>query len=577
MGYATYYGGARCAQPGQSGGTCATNANTFGQWLNVTNNNFTNYPGFQVGHNNYFFNNSINLAGGGISNAIYSSGLGNNTFDYNIITRSSVGVMPFNFIYPESWNGVVQNVTSTNTIDGKPVLYYSPYFNPCPSNTQQSFGSAYGEISFVNCTNITVSNTNFYSGAMIAFTNNSLFNNFSVNNTGFGVYFFNSTNNTLENSLLYSNGYTAPIRLDWSSFNNILNNNLTGWEFGLTLYYSSNNFIENNTISNQYIGLGFSNSNNNYIDNVTILGPYPTTNGFTASFNNTVANSYIYSKLSVTSSNVTFVNTTFSPGFNLTLGGFSNYTQLNTSIPNFNFTDSLSSALIQWFLNVYTSYRGRVVAGASVNVSNDSSNLVYQTTTSQSGYSGWVVLSEMLLMNNSNYTFTPYTVNASTLTGLFGENSTNLNSSQVLNVYLNLVTSPLLEVTSITGSPSKSLYGLNENVSLSVSVYNSAGNSLQGVLNVTTYNNTFSCPFSVDSLSSVTVPCGWIVLNSSKTVVTASVQEPPGSIQRYSNASQSFYAYSTSNIVVPDSSVLIIIVLAFTLFFVFRNKLKKRH
>jgi parallel beta-helix repeat protein len=565
----------QCVNPGSSGGLCSLNSNSFGYWNNVTNNNFTNFPGFEVGENNYIFNNSLINLSSSIFN-IYSLH-GNNTFDHNVITRANSAVMPFDFYdWPVSftWDGMAQNITSTNTIDGKPVLYYSPYFNPCPSNSQMSFGNTYGEIGFVNCTNITVTNTNFYSGALIGFTNNSVFNNFSVNNTG--IVLSNSTNNTFENSFIFNvNGWSTPMRLYWSNFNMIINNNFTGLGFGFDLYNSNNNLIQNNFMSNYYYSLDFLNSNNNYIDNITTsntnLGNY-----LTGSSNDTIINSRIDKNLVITSSNVNLINNIFPSNFNLTLGGYSNYTQLNTTLPNFNFTDSLSNALIQWFLNVYVSFYGTPRSGIIVNVSNGTFNLVYQATTSPSGYTGWNVLSEMLMTNNSNYTYAPYTVNASdSSNSLFGSNSTSLTSSQVLDVTLNLISTQLLEITSIAGSPSKAIYPLNDNISLVVSIYNSGGSTENGNVNVTTYNNTFLCPFTINALSSSNVQCGWVVLNSTKTVVTASVEEPAGQTQRYSNMSQPFFAYSTSNIVVPDSNILVILALAFASFFAFKNKLKK--
>ncbi|MFX1498014.1 MAG: nitrous oxide reductase family maturation protein NosD [Promethearchaeota archaeon] len=69
------------------------------------------------------------------------------------------------------------------------------------------------------------------------------------------IYLNNVTNGMIIENHLSENGY--GIRLDYSSYNNIVGNDLYGNAFGtgINLYYSSNNTVEGNLVENHYQGI----------------------------------------------------------------------------------------------------------------------------------------------------------------------------------------------------------------------------------------------------------------------------------------------------------------------------------
>jgi hypothetical protein len=242
-------------------------------------------------------------------------------------------------------------------------------------------------------------------------------------------------------------------------------------------------------------------------------------------------------------------------------------------MPNFNIADSLSRALIQWFLNVRVQdSKGYGVSNVTVNVTN-SSGLVYQSLTDSNGYTGWNVLSQEILTNSSIISYTPYIATAQSPDCVkIYSNTTYLTSSQVLIITLqNLLTT--LYLVRLDSTPDKIVYNHNDNVSFTFNVYNPSCASVSFNLTVVTPGQTFYCNSSIPYYSYVELPCGNMTLPLYINTINVSlIPNITGWTPQYQNFT--FYTSISNNVVVPDSNVLVILALAFTTFFFLRKKLE---
>jgi parallel beta-helix repeat protein len=258
----------------------------------------------------------------------------NNSIVANNITKNYYGILlaessknalrsnrmtdnEYNFgIWSSDLSNFINDIDTSNTVNGKPVYYW---INRKDLVVPLDAGYA----AFVNCTGITVQNLNLTDnseGILLVFTrnstitgnsitnnlhgitlfqslNNNVYENnvianrwdgislaFSSNNTlsrnnitektwaSFGIYFFNSSSNTISGNNITKN--ENGIRLRNSSNNDVSGNNITanGWD-GIGFYYSLNNSVFENKIANNNYGVGLSYSSdskfyhNNFIDN----------------------------------------------------------------------------------------------------------------------------------------------------------------------------------------------------------------------------------------------------------------------------------------------------------------------
>nr|QNO55602.1 hypothetical protein JLLEDACL_00001 [Methanosarcinales archaeon ANME-1 ERB7] len=190
----------------------------------LTNNTASNnecgiYLGFSS--SNTLTNNTANSNVQGIY--LYcSSGnnLTNNTMsgnrNYNFIVWGMYNLLGHsNLLY------YIQNIDTSNTVDGKPIYYWV-------NKQNQQVPDDAGFVGVVNSTNITVRD--------LALTKNV-----------YGVLFAYTTNSRIEN-VTTSNNYCV-ILLDSSSNNTLTNNTANSNNYGVTLYSSCNNTLTNNTAS----------------------------------------------------------------------------------------------------------------------------------------------------------------------------------------------------------------------------------------------------------------------------------------------------------------------------------------
>lgn len=87
-------------------------------------------------------------------------------------------------------------------------------------------------------------------------------------NNGIGVWFYGSSENTIENNYMVSENtipFSAGIKLQYSHNNSIFSNNVTGYDygFGIVLDSSTGNNLTGNKISNNYHGIWLNSANNN--------------------------------------------------------------------------------------------------------------------------------------------------------------------------------------------------------------------------------------------------------------------------------------------------------------------------
>jgi len=195
--------------------------------------------------NNTLMNNIVNSNS---NHGIYLQDSSNNTLKRNTVfgTTLKFGV------YGNSLSQYIQNIDTSNTVDGKPVYYWVNQHNmtiPCDA----------GYVGIVNSTNITVNDltlTKNRQGVLFAHTNDSRIENVSTSNNYEGIYLWYSTNNTLQKNTANSNDCYG-ICLERGSSNNTLIDNTASDNFrGIYLRYSSNNTLQNNIMSGNTYNFG---------------------------------------------------------------------------------------------------------------------------------------------------------------------------------------------------------------------------------------------------------------------------------------------------------------------------------
>ena len=244
---------------------------------------------------------------------IYLEDSSNNTLTNNTMSGSAG-----NFgVYGSSLPLCLQNIDTSNLVDGKPIYYWVNQHN-------QQVPDDAGYVGVVNSTNITVRDlvlTNNTDGVLFAYTNNSRIENVTVSNNSWGIDLEYSHNNTLTNNTANSNygygvGFGDGISLYSSSNNTLTNNTASNNDCdGIDLYSSSNNTLANNNASNNvFYGVYLWASNNNTLASNTAnsnsRGIY-----LTSSNDNTVTNTTLLDNnwdIYIKSTSSDFTNNTLS-------------------------------------------------------------------------------------------------------------------------------------------------------------------------------------------------------------------------------------------------------------------------
>ena len=207
------------------------------------------------------------------SNNMLTGNKADNNYDGIIIEHSPNNVLRNNTMSKNVWNfGVggeklshfVQDIDTTNKVDGKPIQYLVNQGNVVIDSSWDV-----GFLGVVSSTNITVRElvltTKNWNAVMFAYVENSTIENVFASNASHAIDFTHSSNNVIRNSIISSRD---AIKF-WSSSNNtIINNDISKNWFGITLYGDSlNNTIVNNSISNNSYGVKLHSDNNHIYHN----------------------------------------------------------------------------------------------------------------------------------------------------------------------------------------------------------------------------------------------------------------------------------------------------------------------
>jgi len=243
--------------------------NTLGVWLEKSANNTITRNYISANHmrgialvdcadNTIFENNVANNSEGTF---LYCSS--NNSLRNNVMLRNT-----YNFgVFGETLDHFVQDIDTSNTVDGKPVYYWINYSDKrVPLNA--------GYVAIVNSINITVEEltlTHNLQGVLIAYSTNSKIGNNKLANNVYGVSLVDSATNVIVENKMANNEYGAGLRY---SRNNILSeNSITNNGRGVILIYSANNntITKNDIVANYHCGIDLTDSRYNVImrNNIT--------------------------------------------------------------------------------------------------------------------------------------------------------------------------------------------------------------------------------------------------------------------------------------------------------------------
>jgi len=240
---------------------------------NIANNtpNSNSHDGISLYHssNNTITNNNASNNDYGI--ILYSSSnstMTNNTMSgntYNFDVYGGLRLSDHLFQNLGSLLDYIQNIDTSNTVNGKPIYYWV-------NEQNRQIPNDAGFVGVVNSTNITVRDltlTNNTEGVLFASTNYSKVENVTISNSYWGIDLYSSSNNTLANNVVSNN--FCGIRLYSSSNNTLTTNIASNNDKGIKLWYSSNN----NTLTNNIFvndGLFVWDSYNNTVRNNTVNG-----------------------------------------------------------------------------------------------------------------------------------------------------------------------------------------------------------------------------------------------------------------------------------------------------------------
>lgn len=219
---------------------------------------------------------------------IYISSSTNNTLRNNHVRNNTYNFYIKGSEYlADAAEGYLNDVDSSNTVDGKPIIYWV-------NERNKTVPSEAGYVVLVNCTDITVQKLNLSNnaqGIIIVNTANVQVNQNRIYNSKSAIYLLNSTRviitgNTLENS-------TEGIKCHISSYNQITSNNITRNKTGITFTgISINNTIAVNIITaNTIDGLNlWGSTNTTLFGNIIAYNNETGVNFFDSSSNHIIAN-----------------------------------------------------------------------------------------------------------------------------------------------------------------------------------------------------------------------------------------------------------------------------------------------
>ena len=385
-------------------------------YCNISYNNILNHAhGILLGNssnntlmNNIASNNDFSIILVNSSNTMLMNNIASNNRDgiflayssNNTLTNNTMSGNTYNFgVYGEYISHYIQNIDTSNKVDGKTIYYWVNRKNKqIPNNA--------GYVGIVNSTDIIVRDLTLMDnshGVLLVYSSNSKIENVKVLNNSYGIYLIKSNNNSITNNKASNNYY--GIYLMGSNNNTLINNNASNnWMFGNGIYLgaSSNNVLMNNIASNNEregiilwnsskstlmknnasnnecgISLAYSDNNtlkNNIAGNNSMHGIYLGGSHVTGSNNNTLVNnnmsnnnyygifmigsSYNMVKNNIASNNNYGIGLWDSSNNNIYLNNFINNTDNAYSSNSINIWNSTEEITYTYKDNQFTNYTG---------------------------------------------------------------------------------------------------------------------------------------------------------------------------------------------------------------------------
>jgi len=158
--------------------------------------------------------------------------------------------------YAFSFKGRLANdIETTNTVDGKPIIYWVDQHN-------KTVPSDAGYVALIDCTGITVQNlqlSNNCQGISLINTRNTTITQNTITNQSSGIELESASNNTITNNFIHANT-NYGINVVSSNNNSFAGNTITGNGIGICVKASSNNSIYRNNITANNQAIRFVNS-----------------------------------------------------------------------------------------------------------------------------------------------------------------------------------------------------------------------------------------------------------------------------------------------------------------------------
>ncbi len=212
------------------------------------------------------------------THGIYLGSCSNNFLRNNRMDNNTFGF----FVYGTSSKVNTNDIDQSNTVNGKPVIYWINQEN-------KQVPSEAGYLALVNCSDMTIKNlelTHKGQGMLLVGLSDSVIANNRIAENDNGIWLVQSQNNTIFENIFADNKYDA-LYISSSSNNKITRNNFTGnglsgipaaQVLGATgraavwLTDSSNNIISDNTIEGNGEGISLQRSKNNLISTNYLAG-----------------------------------------------------------------------------------------------------------------------------------------------------------------------------------------------------------------------------------------------------------------------------------------------------------------
>jgi parallel beta-helix repeat protein len=217
-------------------------------------------------HGIYLYNSTSNTLSDNSLTSNANGGLwfnfsSNNRVFGNNISGSKLG---FGFI-GNAAEDFMDDVDSTNLIDGKPIYYLA-------NISDSTVPSDAGYVALVNCSNIIVQNLNLannINGLVTANCVNVTAQNLNLQGNLYSVMSTSTTNSTITHISVTDADY-GVLMYDSSNFNQITENNITSSVFSISLQDSMNNSIARNTVIGSW-DVHLKNSSGNAIESNALV------------------------------------------------------------------------------------------------------------------------------------------------------------------------------------------------------------------------------------------------------------------------------------------------------------------